>query len=350
MFLGLAGLLGFVASLVLLIVAVIRRRPKQGAAIALAACFALFIVGVASSPDSADEPPESSESQSESEIASEPSEAESSSESSEEPESEPPQEPAGDEGDIGDYHVAIKGAESGQDYEGSDCIIVTYEWTNNDDSAHSFMIALNATAFQGAVECSRATMVDGVEPEDLLKDIRPGMPVEIKVAYKLNDSETQVEIEVQEQITFADAPPKVARTFELPLPQTEKSTESEPTTEQTSSSVETTAPQIPVTTQSATPVSATQPQTRTERVEPTEPVTYQRESAPQEDFLDLQDAPDTVTTQGSDRTAYWVSGGKSYHFSADCTTLKRSRNIIEGTLSEALADGKTDPCNLCARG
>ena len=47
---------------------------------------------------------------------------------------------------------------------------------------------------------------------------------------------------------------------------------------------------------------------------------------------------------------YWVSGGKSYHYSKDCTTLKRSKVILEGTLDEALAQGKIDPCNLCANG
>lgn len=50
------------------------------------------------------------------------------------------------------------------------------------------------------------------------------------------------------------------------------------------------------------------------------------------------------------RNVYWVSGGKSYHYSKDCTTLKRSKVILEGTLDEAFAQGKTDPCNLCVNG
>lgn len=50
------------------------------------------------------------------------------------------------------------------------------------------------------------------------------------------------------------------------------------------------------------------------------------------------------------RTAYWVSGGKSYHFSSNCPSLSRSTNIQTGTLQDALNAGKTDPCNNCANG
>lgn len=50
------------------------------------------------------------------------------------------------------------------------------------------------------------------------------------------------------------------------------------------------------------------------------------------------------------RTAYWTNGGKSYHFSADCPSLSRSKNIQSGTLQDALNAGKKDPCNNCANG
>ena len=67
--------------------------------------------------------------------------------------------------------------------------------------------------------------------------------------------------------------------------------------------------------------------------------------------LDLEEIPKTTEVTGSlSRTAYWTAGGGSYHFSQNCTSLKRSRNIISGTLQEALDEGKTDPCNLCAEG
>lgn len=48
-------------------------------------------------------------------------------------------------------------------------------------------------------------------------------------------------------------------------------------------------------------------------------------------------------------TVYWGAGGKSYHNSKECTALKRSTDIKSGTLSDAQAKGKTDPCNLCVK-
>lgn len=55
-------------------------------------------------------------------------------------------------------------------------------------------------------------------------------------------------------------------------------------------------------------------------------------------------------TGSLDKPAYWVDGGKSYHFSQDCVSLSRSKNIRSGTLQDAINAGKTDPCNNCADG
>lgn len=46
-----------------------------------------------------------------------------------------------------------------------------------------------------------------------------------------------------------------------------------------------------------------------------------------------------------DRTVYWVPNGKSYHYSENCSTLKRSKTILSGKASEC---PKTDPCDKCA--
>lgn len=67
--------------------------------------------------------------------------------------------------------------------------------------------------------------------------------------------------------------------------------------------------------------------------------------------ISLDTVPKTVEITGSlSRTVYWTPGGGSYHFSQNCTSLKRSKTILTGTLQEALDEGKTDPCNLCAGG
>ena len=44
---------------------------------------------------------------------------------------------------------------------------------------------------------------------------------------------------------------------------------------------------------------------------------------------------------------YWTPNGKSYHSTKDCVALLNSTQIISGTLKQAIAAGKTDPCSKC---
>lgn len=47
-----------------------------------------------------------------------------------------------------------------------------------------------------------------------------------------------------------------------------------------------------------------------------------------------------------ERTVYWTSGGKSYHYDRNCKTLARSKNVQEGPASSC---PKTDPCDVCVK-
>ncbi|WP_408637162.1 hypothetical protein [Paeniclostridium hominis] len=48
-------------------------------------------------------------------------------------------------------------------------------------------------------------------------------------------------------------------------------------------------------------------------------------------------------------TVFITPGGKSYHSSKNCATLKNSKTILSMTLREAKNKGKSDPCNVCVR-
>ncbi len=48
--------------------------------------------------------------------------------------------------------------------------------------------------------------------------------------------------------------------------------------------------------------------------------------------------------QNTSATVYWVPNGEVYHSTPDCSTLKRSKNIYSGTVSES---GKSRPCKVC---
>lgn len=59
------------------------------------------------------------------------------------------------------------------------------------------------------------------------------------------------------------------------------------------------------------------------------------------------DNSNTSSNAGSASTAgtvYWTPNGKSYHTTKSCSTLSRSKTILEGTLQES---GKSDPCDRC---
>lgn len=46
-------------------------------------------------------------------------------------------------------------------------------------------------------------------------------------------------------------------------------------------------------------------------------------------------------------SVYWTPKGNSYHSIEWCYTLSRSKEIINGTLDEAMEIGKDNPCSKC---
>ncbi len=116
------------------------------------------------------------------------------------------------EGELGDYYIKIVSATIDKDYEGKDVLVVTYEWTNNGDEEQMFSTAFTAKAYQNGIECTTAYLVDSVDAEKSLTNIKSGATLEVKEAYQLNDT-TDVEVEVTEWISFGDD--KVVKTFKL---------------------------------------------------------------------------------------------------------------------------------------
>lgn len=55
----------------------------------------------------------------------------------------------------------------------------------------------------------------------------------------------------------------------------------------------------------------------------------------------------TINNSGSTSSpgkVYWTPNGNSYHTTKGCSTLSRSKTILEGTIQES---GKNDPCDRC---
>ena len=117
------------------------------------------------------------------------------------------------EGDIGDYHIKIVSGAKGKDVKGKGVAIITYEWTNNSDDEQMFSTAFSAKAYQNGVECSSLVIVDGVESEKLLTNIKPGATLKVQEAYALED-DSNITIEVGPWISIGESS-KVTKTFSV---------------------------------------------------------------------------------------------------------------------------------------
>lgn len=76
------------------------------------------------------------------------------------------------------------------DYQGSEVLVVEYEWTNIGDDDISFMTAFTTAVYQNGIECETAILCDDVDSEALLNSIKPGTTYNVKKAYVLQDKTT----------------------------------------------------------------------------------------------------------------------------------------------------------------
>ncbi len=119
-------------------------------------------------------------------------------------------------GTLGDYEVEIKSYRLAKDYEDKDVVIVTYGFTNNADDSASFSVAVNETVFQGGVELETTFFLDDsaeFESDNYMKNIKKGATLDVEMAYVLNDTTSDIEVEVEEFMSITDE--KVEKTFSI---------------------------------------------------------------------------------------------------------------------------------------
>lgn len=120
------------------------------------------------------------------------------------------------EDELGDYSVTIDSCRLAQDYEGKEIVIVKYLFTNNGDEAASFMFAFDETVYQDGIglnECYIADDSANYSADNQTKDIKPGSTLDVEVAYELNDTTTDIEVEVKELFSFDDK--TITKTFTI---------------------------------------------------------------------------------------------------------------------------------------
>ena len=118
---------------------------------------------------------------------------------------------------LGKYSVVIDSCRIAKDYEGKPVVIVKYLFTNvSDESPASFMFAFDDAAFQGGVGLNSAYVLKDsakYSADNQTKEIKMGATIEVEVAYELNDTETDVEVEVKELFSFDNK--MITKTFSI---------------------------------------------------------------------------------------------------------------------------------------
>lgn len=118
---------------------------------------------------------------------------------------------------IGDYSIVIDSCRLAKDYEGKDVVIVKYKFTNNnaDDSA-AFYLTFDETVYQNGVGLNEAYVLKdsaNYSADNQTKEIKKGASIDVEVAYELDDTTTDIEVEVKELFSFSDK--TIKKTFSI---------------------------------------------------------------------------------------------------------------------------------------
>jgi hypothetical protein len=134
--------------------------------------------------------------------------AESKEEAPAEAEAEPEPEAAEDEGPAiatdSKYAVTIDSYRIVEDYDGAPCIAINYTFSNvSDDSPTSMMLATSIAVYQNGVQCEDAYF-SGENSDGYSNKIKAGASVEVTRTYKLQDTTSDVEVEVGQNSFWSD--------------------------------------------------------------------------------------------------------------------------------------------------
>ena len=119
---------------------------------------------------------------------------------------------ASEGGNVGDFTVSIDGADFKNGVDGKKCAVVSYTFTNGSSDTTSWMVAIQAKAFQNSVECTGIDVVDGVDATPQMADVKSGGTIKIQEVYVLQDSST-VTIEVSPLFDFSGNAPTITKDF-----------------------------------------------------------------------------------------------------------------------------------------
>lgn len=103
-----------------------------------------------------------------------------------------------DEGLFGDYKVEVVGARMSKDYEDKDCVIITYNFTNYSSESAAFWSNFSDIVYQNGVGLNEVYVLknNDADLDSNMKEVKDGASVIVEEAYELNDTVTDLEIEI----------------------------------------------------------------------------------------------------------------------------------------------------------
>ncbi len=117
---------------------------------------------------------------------------------------------------LGNYEIVIQSCRLATDYQGDAIIIVKYKYTNNDSDPTAFYLAVNAEAYQDGIGLNECYFPDdsaNYSSDNQMKEIKQGATLYVEVAYTLNNTTSDVEIEVEELFSWSSK--KITKTFSI---------------------------------------------------------------------------------------------------------------------------------------
>ena len=103
-----------------------------------------------------------------------------------------------------DYSVTIDGYSLTNDYDGAPCIAINYTFTNvSSNEATSMQMATDINVYQNGVECEDAWFADD-NSDGYTNKVKAGVSVAVTRVYKLQDTTSDVEVEVAPLFSWSD--------------------------------------------------------------------------------------------------------------------------------------------------
>ena len=117
---------------------------------------------------------------------------------------------------LSNYSVIIESCRLSKDFQDNPIVIVKYKFTNNDNEPASFTWSIDHKVYQNGIGLNECYFVDdsaNYSSDNQTKELKQGATLEIEVAYELNDTVTNIEVEVSELFSFNGK--KIQKTFSI---------------------------------------------------------------------------------------------------------------------------------------